>query len=75
MQLVTVPLLWGGLLPILFPLATLGLFIMYAVERLMVYYSYSHPPMLDERLTKMTVKTLYALPFVFCFITAWGFSN
>jgi hypothetical protein len=75
MQLVTVPFLWGGLLPILFPLATLGLFIMYAVERLMVYYSYAHPPMLDERLTKMTVKTLYALPFIFCFITAWGFSN
>ena len=75
MQLVTVPFLWGGMLPFLFPMGALGLFIMYAVERLMVYYSYAHPPMLDERLTKFTIKTLYMLPFIFCFVTAWGFSN
>jgi len=32
--------LYGSVMPILFPMTLVGLYIMYTVERLMVYYSY-----------------------------------
>ena len=75
MNLVFVPFIWGGVLPILFPIATLGLVIMYVVERFMVYYSYAHPPMLDDTLSQMTIKSFYLCPILLCFTTAWAFSN
>jgi hypothetical protein len=75
MNLVFVPFIWGGVMPVLFPIATVGLIIMYVVERLMVYYSYEHPPMLDDALSVSTIQTFFLCPVAMCMITGWAFSN
>jgi hypothetical protein len=39
---------WGGIVPAMFFLSAWGLTIMFIVERMMVYFAYIHPPMLDN---------------------------
>jgi hypothetical protein len=39
---------WGPLVPMIFWMSTLGITIMFVVERMMVYYSYVHIPMIDH---------------------------
>jgi hypothetical protein len=75
MALVFVPFTYGTIMPIFFPLALFGLFNMYFVERLMVYYSYVRPPLLNDQLTLNTVRGLYMAPPVLLFVGALAFSN
>jgi hypothetical protein len=39
---------WGSVVPLMFLLSTIGLTVMFVVERMMIHYSYNHPPMLDN---------------------------
>lgn len=75
MVLVFVPFMYGPIMPIFFPLGCFGLFNMYLVERLMVYYSYVRPPLIGDSLTLDTVRALYIAPALFLFSAAWAFSS
>jgi hypothetical protein len=66
---------WGGVVPFMFIMSCWGLSIMFIVERLMVYFAYIHPPMLDNDMMKQALNMLYAAPFLLCFMTTWAFSN
>lgn len=49
--IVFVTFMFGFGIPILFPIATASLFILYRVEKYMMYYFYRLPPMYEERIT------------------------
>lgn len=66
---------WGGVVPVMFILSCWGISIMFIVERLMVYYAYSHPPMLNNDMMNQALNMLYCAPFGLCFMTSWAFSN
>ena len=65
---------WGSILPFMFFLSIIGLIVMFIVEKLMVYYSYPHPPMLDNSMSDQAIKILYIAPFFLCLSGAWAFS-
>ena len=67
--------LFGPVLPILFPIAFLNLFILYTVERLMVAYSYQKPPMYDQTVNNYTINMLYIAPILYTISSIWFFSN
>lgn len=50
-NIVFIAFLYGPAMPILFPIALLGLSLNYISERLRMAYSYSKPPMYDSRLS------------------------
>lgn len=56
-------------------LSTLGLTIMFVVERLMIYYSYMHPPKLDNAMMERALMLLMVAPLTLCITGAWAFSN
>lgn len=66
---------WGTVVPLMFLLSTVGLTIMFIVERMMVHYSYNHPPMLDNAMMEQALKMLFVAPFGLCLVGAWAFSN
>ena len=66
---------WGSIVPIMFLWCTLGLIIMYVVERLMIYYSYKRPPILDSSMTEAAIDILFFAPVPLCLVGSWAFSN
>ena len=66
---------WGALVPAMFIMSLTALIIMHVVERMMIYYSYVHPPTLDNEMTELAIQILYKAPFLLCFSGAWAFSN
>jgi len=50
--------MYGVGIPVLFPMAALGLLTLYIVEKLMLYYSYRMPPMYDEKLNNNALRLL-----------------
>jgi len=75
MMVVFVTFMYGAILPILFPIALLQIFVLYVCERLMIFYSYQRPPMYDDTLTKSIIRTMYVAPALMMLVGAWGFSN
>ena len=59
---VYVTMLYGVGLPIMFPIAALGLAIFWSLERYHMAYTYRLPPSLDDRLTKNAVRVLKFAP-------------
>jgi hypothetical protein len=66
---------WGVVVPLMFILSTIGLTVMFVVERMMVHYSYNRPPMLDNAMMHQALKILVVAPFFLCLVGAWAFSN
>lgn len=66
---------WGPVVPMIFWMSTLGITIMFVVERMMVYYAYVHIPMIDSSMFDTAIKLLYAAPFPLFLNAAWAFSN
>ena len=75
LNVVFVTFFYGSILPILFPIAWLSIFVLYSVERLSIFYSYQRPPMYDDTLTRSAITTMYAAPVVCLLMGAWAFSN
>ena len=73
--MVNITFLFGGAIPILFPLAWLALFILYVCERLSMFYSYRKPPVYDTTLTEATIKSLYPATVLCLLVSSWIFSN
>jgi hypothetical protein len=66
---------WGSVVPMIFWMSTLGILIMYTVEKLMVYYAYVFIPMIDHSMFDGALKLLYIAPFFLFMNAAWAFSN
>ena len=75
MNIVFVTFLYGSIMPVLFPIAWCQLFMLYAVERLMMFYSYQRFPIFDDRITRSTIYGLYAAPVLFLAMAMLAFSN
>lgn len=70
-----VTMMYGLGLPILFPVASISLFGLYLVEKLMVYYSYRQPPMYDEKLNRNVLSLMAYAPLLFLSFGYWMFSS
>jgi hypothetical protein len=75
LSLVNVVFFYGAVMPILFPLGFVAIFIIYSVERLMVYYSYQTPPKLDASMTNGAILTLYMGPCLMMMVGGTAFTN
>lgn len=72
---VFVTMMYGIAIPILFPIAALAVFILYAVEKSMLFYAYRLPPMYDERMSQSVINTLYYAPLFMLSFGYWMASN
>lgn len=70
-----VTFLFGPGLPILFPLAFLGMIILYCTNRLTLAYFHRRPPVYDQRLNETTLYLLRFAPLLYTFMGAWVYSN
>ena len=70
-----VTMMYGIGLPILFPIASASLFVLYCMEKIMVHYSYRQPPMYDERLNNNVLTILTYAPLLFLSFGYWMFSS
>ena len=70
-----VTFLFGPGMPILFPIALMGLLIQYSSDQYMLAKQLRKPPVYDESMTKITVEVLKLAPFLYAMMGAWLFSN
>lgn len=70
-----VTMMYGFGLPILFPVAMLALFILYMVEKTMLYYAYKRPPMYNEKLSEMVIRIMQLAPVFFVSFGYWMCSS
>ena len=73
--IVFVTFMFGFGIPVLFPIATLSLFVLYRVEKYMMYYFYKMPPMYEERITQEILSTLRFAPFLYLICGYWMLTN
>ena len=67
--------LFGPGMPLLFPIALLGIIFNYVSERIRMAYSYQKPPMYDSSLSQHTLRALLIAPVFYALMAAWLFSN
>ena len=68
-------MIFGPILPILFPIGLLSLIILYVLERLLLAYSYRRPPMFDVTINRTTIELLTYAPIIYLLSGAWNYSN
>jgi len=75
LNVIFVTMTYGFGIPILFPIAAGSIFVLYVVEKTMLYYSYRLPPMYDERLSEAVLNMLYYAPLFLLGFGYWMASN
>ena len=70
-----VTFMYGLGLPILFPIAVCAFFVLFMVEKAMLYYSYRMPPMYDNVLNDSVLNLLQYAPLLFLAFGYWMFSS
>jgi len=75
LNIIFVTMTYGFGIPILFPIAAGTIFVLYCIEKTMLYYSYRLPPMYDQRLSESVLKKLYYAPIFFLGFGYWMASN
>ena len=70
-----VTFMYGVGLPILFPIASASLLVLYIVEKAMIQYSYRQPPMYDERLNTNVLAIMTYAPLLFLSFGYWMLSS
>lgn len=75
MNITFVTMMYGLGLPVLFPIATISLLVLYCVEKLMIHYSYREPPMYDEKLNNNALAILTWAPLLFLSFGYWMLSS
>ena len=73
--IIFVTFMFGFGIPILFPIAGLTLFMLYRVEKYMLYYFYKQPPMYDAKITKEILTTMRLAPFLYMCCGYWMLTN
>lgn len=66
---------FGPMIPLMFPMALLALMVLYAVVRLRVAYSVQRMPIYDQKANRSLLLALRYLPVVYCFMSAYLYSN
>jgi hypothetical protein len=64
-----VTMLYGPILPILYPIAWLSLFVLYTMERLKLYYSYQKPNYQSYIISLKSLKKIKRYSLIFFFMT------
>ena len=62
-------------IPILFPIALLGMIILYCTNRISLAYFNRRPPVYDQKMNKTTLKLLGVAPLLYICMGAWVYSN
>jgi len=62
-------------MPVLFPLALLGMILLYVTNRYQLAYQCQRPPVYDNSLNIMTLRLLNVAPALYVIYGAWLFSN
>ena len=75
LNIVFIAFMFGSGIPILFPIALLGIIIEYLVERLCLAYFYKKSEYYHRRVNVFTVGILYYAPFIYCMIGFWMYGN
>jgi hypothetical protein len=70
-----VTFMYGIGVPLLFPIAVFSFFVLYLVEKSMLYWSYRQPPMYDDKLNKSVLKKMTYAPLLFLAFGYWMLSN
>ena len=72
---VFVTFMFGFGIPILFPIATCVIMVLYRVEKFSLYYFYKRPPMYDQRTTVKICQTMRLAPALYLICGYWMLSN
>ena len=70
-----VTMLFGPGIPILFPIALIGMINLYTTNQVMLAYVCKRPPTYDESMTITTIRLLKLAPLLYALMGAWLFSN
>lgn len=72
---VWVSFMYGLFIPILFPIACLGIFNMYIVEKGALLWYYRKPPMYDNKLQRYALQYMKYAPFTMFVLAYWSHGN
>ena len=67
--------MFGPGIPILFPIAMIGMINLYTTNQIMLAKFCKRPPTYDETMTNVTIKLLKIAPMIYAFMGAWLYSN
>ena len=67
--------LYGYGIPLLFPVATFAILVLYLVEKTMLYYAYQQPPMYDKTLSQNVYSNMLWAPVFYCAFAYWMSTN
>lgn len=70
-----VTFMYGLGIPVMYPIAVAQFFILYLVEKLMIYYSYRQPPMYDNKLNDRVLGLMTYAPLFMLTFGYWMVSN
>ena len=70
-----VTMMYGGGMPILFPIAAAQLIVLYVIENYKFYRCYIQPPAYDEKLNKFCLNKLEKAPLLLLAFSYWIYSN
>jgi hypothetical protein len=75
LNMVFVAFTHGMALPVLFPIAALGVFNQYVCQRMQFAYFFKQPPLMDNNLNDNSLAILQIAPLFMCLIGFWQISN
>lgn len=75
MTQVFVSFMYGLFIPVLFPIAALGIINMYVCEKFCLLYYYRKPPMYDDKLQKEALAILKNAPMFMFILGYWAMGN
>lgn len=75
LNMVFITFLYGFGIPVLFPITAFAIFVLYIVEKTMLYYAYQVPPMYDEKLSKNVLSKMMWAPVFYCAFGYWMATN
>lgn len=67
--------IYGFGMPVLFPIACVSFWVLYVVERSLLFYGYQMPPMYDERLSQDMLNKMQWAPILYLAFGYWMASN
>lgn len=70
-----VAMMYGTALPILYPISLFAFFVLYCLERLLVFYYYKQPPAFDQKMTLSTLNMLTWGPCLYFAMSYWYLGN
>jgi hypothetical protein len=67
--------MYGMYIPIVFPIALIGIIIKYFMEKMLITYWYRKPPMYNEKLSRIAINILTFAPILLFIMGYWALGN